>query len=283
MSTMAYTVYGQQLFSTTDSTALIDMSYKFLPSYNGADLNIKEVSLYKSFDFGKHEIGFGGIYNHSSINIEELDKPAVYDVYEQLHYIQFSAVYKYALDSDWELNAELAPAIASTLNADITHDSFVLSGYFGFKKSLGSEDTSSYMRFGIGYGVLLGKPQWYPVLTYFKSVNSQLSFELGFPKTAAYYKINTQNSIDFSISPQSLYAYNRIDVNGGEYSDSYMEFQALKLGLGYTFNFDDDWSAYFNLGYLTKSSFKVEGASENLHNFGKDDGLFLGLNIQFGG
>lgn len=281
-SLASFVSYGQKMFYTTDVKDLVALEYEIYPGISDIQFNNKSVNIDFTSLLEHSAIGFGVNYTNRSLDFEDYETNHNFNEFEELHNIEVFANYKKALLNNWNLNLTFAPYLSSSLNEKITSEDFVLSYSVNFIKNWDKEGLKSHLKLGAGYGSLFGKPNFYPLISYSNNVNEKLRYEIGFPLSGAFYKINTQSTIDFTAQPESIYANNASGLNLYNDSvlyDSKLEFKALKVSLGYKLQFDSNWSSYFNVGYLTASELSLENNDHTIYDFDSSGSLSLNIGI----
>jgi hypothetical protein len=281
-SLASFVSYGQKMFSTTDVKDLVALEYEIYPGISDVQFNNKAVNIDFTSLLNQSAIGFGVNYTNRSLDFDDYETYYNFSGFEELHHLEVFATYKKALINNWNLDLTFAPYLSSTLNDNITSEDFILSYSVDFIKSWDKEGLKSHIKLGAGYGSLFGKPSFYPLISYSSNVNEKLRYEIGFPLSGAFYKINTQSSIDFTAQPESIYAHNTsaLDLYSDNLLyDSKLEFKALKVSLGYKFQFDSNWSSYFNVGYLTASELSLEHNDHTIYDFDSNGSLSLNIGI----
>ncbi|EPR73528.1 hypothetical protein ADIWIN_1558 [Winogradskyella psychrotolerans RS-3] len=276
--------YGQKMFTTTDAGDVMALEYSSYFNLNEVQLDTKSVTIDFTSVLDKPTIGFGMSYTNNSLDFDAYDRYHDYSAFEELHSIELFARYKKALRNNWDVNFTIAPYLSSTFNEEISSDDFILSYAANFTKTWDKDGLKSSLKIGAGYGSLFGKPNFYPLISYSKNVNEKLRYEIGIPVTGVFYKLNEQSSFDFKAQPESIYANNTSGfslANEAVIYNSELEFKALKLGLGYQFRFDDNWSTNFNMGYLLGSELTVSESDNTIYDFDSKESLSLNIGISF--
>ncbi|WP_179352185.1 outer membrane beta-barrel protein [Winogradskyella vidalii] len=269
---------------STETEDLVALDYEMYTSLNQIQFENKTVAVDLTSLLEPSNLGFGVTYTNHSIDFEDYEMYHNFQALETLHSVEVFAKYQKALANNWNMGITLAPYLSSTFNDAVSNEDFVFSYAANFIKSWDNDGHKSYLKLGLGYGAVFGKPSFYPLLSYTKHVDEKLRYEIGFPRSGAFYKINTQSSVDFTLAPTSVYANNSSDFsleNGMVYSNSKLEFKALKAALGYTFQFDDYWSSYFSVGYLTASELTLTNNDNKIYDFDSNESLSLNLGISF--
>ncbi|MBU2929411.1 DUF6268 family outer membrane beta-barrel protein [Winogradskyella psychrotolerans] len=276
--------YGQKMFTTTDSGDLLALDYGNYLNLNDIQLEHKSVAMDFTSLLNSSTFGFGVDYTNHSLDFEDYDRFHDYSAFNELHSVELYARYKTNLVNNWDLNLTVAPYVSSTFNEAISTDDFVLNYAVNFLKTWDNDGLKSTLKLGAGYGSLFGAPNFYPLVSYSQNVSEKLRYEIGLPVTGVFYKLNAQSSLDFKAEPESIYANNvsgfRTETDGVVYN-SKLEFKAVKLGLGYKFHFDDNWSTYFNMGYTMASELSLIDNDNTIYDFDSNESVALNIGISF--
>ncbi|WP_178984080.1 DUF6268 family outer membrane beta-barrel protein [Winogradskyella helgolandensis] len=276
--------YGQKMFTTTDAGDVMALEYGNYLNLNDIQLENKSVAIDFTSLLDNPTFGFGIDYTNHSIDFEDYDRFHDYSAFEELHSVEIYARYKKALVNNWDLNFTVAPYLSSTFNEAISSDDFVLSYSVNFLKTWDKDGLKSTLKLGAGYGSLFGEPNFYPLVSYSKNVSKKLRYEIGIPVTGVFYKLNAQSSLDFKAEPESIYSNNAsgFGIESDEIVyNSKLEFKAVKLGLGYKFRFDENWSTYFNMGYIMASELSLTDNNNKIYDFDSKESVALNIGISF--
>ncbi|WP_179334536.1 hypothetical protein [Winogradskyella costae] len=276
--------YGQKMFTTTDAGDVMVLEYNSYSDLNAVQLDAKSMIIDFTTVLDKPTVGFGMSYTNHSLDFDEYDWSHDYSAFEELHTVELFARYNKALRNNWNVNITVAPYLSSTFNESVSTDDFILSYATSFTKTWDNDGLKSTLKLGAGYGSLFGKPNFYPLISYSNNVNEKLRYEIGIPLTGVFFKLNEQSSFDLRAEPESIYANNASSfslVNNTVVYNSELEFKALKLGVGYQFRFDDNWSTHFNMGYLLASELTLSENDHTIYDFDSKESLSLNIGISF--
>ncbi len=276
--------YGQKMFTTTEGGDLVTLEYSNYLDLNNVQFDNKSIAIDFSSLLKESNLGLGMTYTNNSIDFVSYDRTHNYSMFETIHNVEIFARYKKAIVNNWTMDLVLVPYLSSTLNDKISNDDFILSYSANFTKTWYKDGLKSALKLGVGYGALFGKPDFYPLISYASNVNEKLRYEIGIPITGVFYELNEQNGFDFTVEPESIYAYNGSDYrieNGQIIHNSELEFKAIKFELGYNFKFDNNWSTNFNVGYLVDSELTISENDNNIYDFDSGESLSLNIGISF--
>lgn len=287
VNAMVNAVAAQDLETEKETKTSLNLFYDLYPTLNSVDLDTKGLVFNTTFIVPKGELGIGAAYTYTMLNSDTYTWSPELMAYGDFHQIQLLMNYNYNINEQWSLGMEFSPLIASTLATSLRSNAIVLESKFEVKRLLGQQTKPSYVTVGLVYGTQLGAPRIYPTLSYFNTVNEKLSYKLGFPETALYYRLNNQSKFDFTLAPQSIYTLHNqplYDNNlATEVTDSYLEFTALQSSLRYHFNFNNNWSSFFKVGYTTSTAMKIKAldTDNTMYNFKADNGFMVGFGLNF--
>ena len=187
--------------------------------------------------------------------------------FNEVHNIYLSVMYMKPLKNDWLLNALIAPTISSTLHEPISSEDFIYNSFVSFTKKWEKNNLYTNLTFGLAFGTIFGEPRLFPLISYNKQFSEKLKINIGLPSTGVFYDFNHKNSIDFTASPEGFFANNSSSVminNQSDIRDTKLQFNSLKLSLGYHLKFDENWITHFNFGYIPFSELEVLDKENNL-------------------
>ncbi len=281
---ISVTAYGQNMFTTTGDADFIALDYANYIDVNDIQIEDKAIAI----DFGSllkaSRFGFGIKYTEQSIDFMDYDHYHDFSAFNDVHTIELYLKYHQSINEQWDMDVTLAPNLSSTFEEAIGSEDFIFSYALNFTRVWDNEGLRSYLKLGAGYGALFGEPNFYPLVSYSSEITEKFRVEIGLPVTGLYYKINDQSRIDFTAQPKSIYANNSSGFgfsNDQLYEDSKLELKALKLAAGYHFQFDSNWAANFNVGYLTASEFSIQDSDTTIIDFEANNSIALSIGISF--
>jgi len=287
VNAMVNTLAGQGLETESKSKYSFNFFYDLYPGLNSVDIDAKGLAFNTTFVLPKGELGLGADYTYTMLSSNEYSWSPELMAYENFHQIHLLMNYDHTINDKWAFGIEFSPLITSTFASSLHSDAIVLASQVEVRRLLGEKTKPSYVSLGLAYGTELGTPRIYPTLSYFNTVNEKLSYKLGFPETALYYSLNTQNKFDFTITPQSLYTVHNesLYTNSSEAlgSNSYLEYTSLQLSLRYLFDFKNNWTSFFKVGYSTSTTMKIKdiNTDNTVYDFEADDGFMVGFGLNF--
>ncbi|MEF3079575.1 DUF6268 family outer membrane beta-barrel protein [Winogradskyella poriferorum] len=287
VNAMVNAVAGQDLGTEKETKTSLNLFYDLYPTLNSVDLDTKGFVFNTIFTVPKGELGIGAAYTYNMLNSDTYTWSPELMAFGDFHQIQLLMNYNYTINNKWSLGVEFSPLITSTLETSLQSNAIVLESQVELKRILDQKAKPSYLSVGLAYGTELGAPKIYPTLSYFNTVNEKLSYKLGFPETAIYYRLNNQSKFDFTVAPQSVYTLHNqplYDNNlAADVTDSYLEFTALQSSLRYHFDFNNNWSSFFKIGYTTSSTMKIKAldTDNTIYDFKADNGFMVGFGLNF--
>lgn len=198
----------------------------------------------------------------SLFNSNELDRFESYD---------FNLGYTFKMKNDWRFGSRLGIKVASnfTTGEFITDDIIYTGGVF-FIKTINKEDFYEPARLilGLHYTTTSGMPIPFPVVNYYKRWNSNWSFAVGAPKSNLKYHITEKSK---------LQAFATLDGFFGNIQDNFkiepnntasdvaenISMTILLAGLGYEYNFTNNFSFYIYGGHTLINDIRLRDANRD--------------------
>jgi hypothetical protein len=221
-----------------------------------------------------------GLKNTSVFNVRKLkvENTASVDSYQFTYPVNFNldaeelgGIYNfsekvdlgYPLSEKWELHADFGVALVSTLGSKITEQDFVYTGGSYLKRGLGN-GKASHITLGVGYYTFFGKPEIYPVFSYYREISGNFSVEFGFPSTVLNYNFNEKAGLKATLDFNGIYANLSNPVNADwENTAQKAELYKTSLGLDYNYELDESWSFNLGAGYLLNNEYNLLNRKNN--------------------
>jgi len=169
----------------------------------------------------------------------------------------------YQLSEKWALHANIGVALVSTFQGKITEEDLVYTGGLYIKSKLGN-GKASHIILGGGYYTFFGKPGIYPVFSYYRAINDNISVEFGFPSTVLNYDFNEKADLKATLDFNGIYANLSNPVNADwKNSAQKAELHKTSLGLDYNYVLDESWSFNLGAGYLLNNEYNLLDSENN--------------------
>ncbi|WP_423818016.1 DUF6268 family outer membrane beta-barrel protein [Salinimicrobium sp. TIG7-5_MAKvit] len=252
------TTYGQ--FQETG----VEGNYNLYPA-GSSDVGLNSIDVKGRFllNFGKlklqNETSFEN-YNFSypfetTFNTEDIENYKIFG--NRIHL-------GYSVSGNWDVHSYFKISLASNFQSGITSEDFLYTGGAYILKKGGSVANPSYFKIGAGYETYFGKPQIYPLVSYYKRLNEEFTAEIGFPKTEIFFTPNEKYSLSAKLDFTGTY------LNLGEPLQPNLQYTAEKTGLSstvlsinYNYVLDDAWSFNIGGGYLLNSKYRLLDKNNN--------------------
>jgi len=207
------------------------------------------------------------------------------DDFENIHAIRLNFIYRKPLKNNWSINALVSPMLSSTFTGDISADDFFYNTILSTSKIWVKNDLKSNLTLGVGFGTLFGNPRLFPMVSYNKQLSLNTRYSIGLPVTGVFYNINEKNAINFTLSPEGVFANNSsriLNTQNEEIQNSRLQFNGLKLTLGYQLKFDENWITHFKFGYMPISGMEILDLEDNtVYDIDTNESIFLNIAVSF--
>ena len=280
-----FKINAQERALSADGIELAGFEYILTPSLG--DIQLEKTSF--RLGFGKRmkssALMFGLTYDKYNLTFSGTNLSVGLDDFEDLHSLRLNLMFRKPMKNNWTLGASISPAISSTLLEPLSNKDFVFNSFVNLNKAWVKNELKSRLSFGLGFGTLFGSPRLFPIISYYKELSEKSSFNVGLPSTGYYHKINSRNSIEFTINPQGFFSNNSssiIDSENGKINNSKIQFIGLNMGLGYNLKFEDNWVTRFKLGYSPLNSMEITNEEgKSIRDLETDQSIFLQVSISF--
>lgn len=190
---------------------------------------------------------------------------------------------RYKLSDKWELQTFLSPSIASTLKKGLTSEDFLLAGGAYIKKQGGSSQNPSSFKLGAAYETFFGKPEIYPIVSYYKEFTEEFSAEIGFPSSTLEFTPTSKSGLSANLiftgenmnlsKPLNLVFQDQVNK---------VEFSTTSLGVNYRYELDDSWSFNIGGGYLLNNEYNLLNEKDHeVYSFKMNSRPFFNTGIKF--
>lgn len=259
--------------------------YSLLPSIGNTQLEKTAVSVGLGKKFGKSLLTFGINYTKYDIYFKDILLGNTLSDFENIHTMRINFFYSRPLKNNWFVNALVSPMLSSTLTEDISTDDFFYNTFLSASKLWIKNDLRTNLTLGVGFGTLFGRPRVFPIVSYSKQLSLNTRYSIGLPFSGLFHDINEKNTINFTLSPEGLFANNAssiLNTENEEINNSRLQFNGLKLTLGYQLKFDENWITHFKLGYMPISNMEVIDLEDNtLYDINTNETIFLNIAVSF--
>lgn len=237
---------------------------------------------YMAFPAGSDNIGFSktGLENTSVFKLGKftVENTSLIRAYQFTYPISFDldtdelrsinnfsekADFGYKITDFWEVHANIGVELVSTLKSKITEEDFLFTGGSYFKKILGSE-TTSHIILGAGYYTFFGKPQLFPLISYYREWSENFSMELGFPITSVNYHLTEKSNLKTTLDFTGMYVNLSDPVSIDRHNSAQKaELYYTSLKVEYDYVLDNSWSFNLGIGYLLNNEYNLLNRDNN--------------------
>ncbi|MDY8136140.1 DUF6268 family outer membrane beta-barrel protein [Aquimarina sp. 2201CG5-10] len=234
---------------------------------------------------GKGMIGFGVNYTHSNFTFNNATTNFDTSSYETFHTIRGNLFYRRALGNSWSGNLVVSPVLSSNFESGISSEDFFINAIASVSKRWRKDESLATLTMGLGYGTMLGKPRFIPVISYRKKINDQWSYGLGAPKTNVQYQLNPKNEFVAFAGFNGLFANNSSSVtfsNTESLTDTKIQYNSLNLGLEHHFKIQPNWTTLIRLGYSPWNQLRIlDNDFNEVYEFETNGSLFISMGLRF--
>ena len=184
------------------------LGYELIPSIGDVQINKTTLSFNLPKKIKNNVLVFGLGYTNFNSVFKSVSENRQFDNFSNLHNIRLNVVFMKPLSNSWSLRSVFVPSLSTNFSGKLTSEDIVFNSFTTFNKQWRKDYKLTSLSFGIAFGTQFGAPQLFPVLSYSKVVNKNLSYTLGLPFTGLFYTLNNQNAIGLKISPQGFFANN---------------------------------------------------------------------------
>ncbi|NAS32625.1 hypothetical protein GTQ40_16715 [Flavobacteriaceae bacterium R38] len=220
-------------------------------------------------------------YSNAKINFDRIESFSTTDL-EEFHTLEYTLGYTFLLNEKWRFTAQIAPRLTSNLTDNISADDFIINGGIILIRTLSGEKRSR-LSLGLTYSQTIGIPAPIPFVTYWREINKNLTYTLGFPITKVKYFFDQKKS--------SLETFVRIDgyfanlsndiVIDGNTAESISLSQVI-VGLGFDKYYGKHANIFAKAGYTLRNSLRLnEGLSDEVFDFDLSNAFFLRAGFKF--
>jgi len=233
-------------------------------------LNDKGSFLVNGIRYSNAKINFNRSFSFSTVELEEF------------HTIEYTIGYTFLLNEKWRFTAQLAPRLTSNFTDNVTLDDVIINGGIILIRTLNNKKRSR-LSVGLTYNQTIGIPAPIPFITYWREVNKNFTYTLGFPITKAKYFINDKKT--------SFEAFTRLDgyfanlsndiLVDGRTAESISLSQVI-TGLGFDKYYGKHSNLFVKVGYTLRNSLRLnEGLSDDIFDFDLSNGFYFRGGFKF--
>jgi len=205
----------------------------------------------------------------------------VTDAFEEVHFLTGGVFYRYDFQKRWNLGITFSPVISSTLDTGLSGADFQYGGNAFIQKSWVTNDKVTALKLGVGYGSVLGRPNFYPILSFMTTFN-EMSFELGFPESSITYDITTRHNLRLDAKYMGSYANisNGLPIGQEVYENSKLEYDAIAVSIEHKYRLQPNFTSVLRIGYLLDNNLQLLSESEQqLNEFSTTESIYFSMGL----
>ncbi len=232
-------------------------NYKLLPNKNDK-LGLEAIDLEGSF-----MIKFGQVRLQNKFVLENYQVTYPFGMKFNTEAVQNFKVAEeridigFAVSKKWQVHGYFITALVSNFEGSITSEDFLFTGgaYFLSKNET---NASSVFKIGAGYETYFGKPDIYPLFSYYKKVGKKMAAEVGFPKTELTFTPSEQHALSTRLDFQGkFFNISKPIITDQDEVAQKARISTTSLSLMYKHILDDNWSFNIGAGYFLDSQFSL--------------------------
>lgn len=261
---------GNKMFCQTHT---VDgaMQYRLAPY--GKDIDFYDLNLDVNYtlEHSKFKITNGIAYSVLNIDYNS-NTPFVTESLNRFCNFSYGIQADYYITDSWGLGALLKAGLYSNFIDAISKDDVLVTGDVYAKKSW----QDAYVTFGVSYNVVFGQPEWTPVFKFYKALNDQVEFYVGFPESQVRYKFNQKHALFVNLQQEGGY------YNVSDYYNNSVALSGLNTHFTYQYGLDYNWAINLKAGYMFNTKYQLLDASNAaVYNFNIADQPFISAGLTF--
>lgn len=184
----------------------------------------------------KQKITLFSSYYHSDVSITP--KSIINYSLNNIYNLSLGIIKEFDLENGSSFKMTINPQFATNDFKSSSFNNTLLNSNLLFKKKI---KDNTYIDLGIEYGNLFGSSRFYPIFSFNKSINKEISFSVGFPNSDIKYHINQKHRIQLNSSYSTYFSkinnsfssdMNQYDKGKGE-----LFLSSIRLSLQYNYIF----------------------------------------------
>lgn len=248
------------------------LDYRNLTIKTNFPIQLKKGFLVNSLDYSNSSLTFHSpSYDFDHTELDNLQK------------IKYSLAYSQISKKGWRITGRLSALLASNLQGVLSKNDFFWNGLLVATRKRGTPEKGNSLTLGIAY-VTLGKPQLLPVIRYKQTINTNLSYMLGFPKTFITYKHKPKSWWSIGVEVQGSYTNlsgkNVPVINNTDAQR--VTFRSYFGKIEHTYKFSEVWRLNTNIGYSFYNSLTLADKNDNdIYNFDLKDRPIASVQLSY--
>lgn len=272
-----------QAFSNQESIDIGGFEYGIIPDFGNIQITQYRTNINLGTQLGKSLLGFGGQYNFREFVFSEPNTASSLNDFKTMHEIRFNLFYMRPLSESWNLMIMASPSLSSNFKGEISGNDFIFNSMANASKSWGENDKKSQLTFGVVFGTLLGRPQVFPLINYYKQFNSNSSITLGFPITSYQYTWNKKSTFSIYARPEGFFGNNTEEFWTGTQliDETKIQLTSIRTGFNYRHKINSLFVATVDLGFIPTGSMEIiDGNNDTVYEFETDESFTINFGLR---
>ncbi|WP_282079322.1 DUF6268 family outer membrane beta-barrel protein [Aquimarina algiphila] len=276
---------GNVLWAQNPDMEVAGFEYTVIPGLGEVGIEKYTANLNFGKKFNKSVLGFGASYDSYNFMFNNAAIDFDTQSYETIHTIKTRLFYRYSINNSWFATVLFSPSLSSNLEGSLSSEDLIMSSAATVSKSWDNETKSSVLTFGISFGTAFGKPQFIPVISYQKMINTQWSYNLGIPRTKLNYSFDLRHKVSISASFKGLFGNISSTMNFkdlGNLTDTKLQYNALDTSVEYNYRIQPNWTTVIRIGYSPWNQLKIlDKENKEIYDFEIDNTVFISMGLKF--
>lgn len=230
-----------------------------------------------------YEIGAFLSYGKTMYSFFDTPVGIATESFEEVHLLSAGFFYETRLNDSWGAETFFLPTISSNFAESLTSEDIQYRGAFALNKKWDVYNNEMGLRFGIGYGPLFGKPDFYPILSLEGTFGHYLKYRVGFPETLVDYSPTGRHRLRAMAIFKGSYTNlsDALQLNEiGSFSNNKLAYETLDFGVQHHYRLQRRLSSVVKVGYLAKNSLKIMDVDNSqLYAFNTGNSWYISMGL----
>lgn len=230
-----------------------------------------------------YSLSLGGDYQATNIEYVDADVPFTTEMIEHFNMFSGSLKFAHALADNWSVILTGEGQISSNFENDMGSDDVFYNGSLIFRNT--DVENNTVWKIGAIYDHQYGLDTPIPWVTYSKQVTEKFGYQIGFPEMYAKYNLGLSHQFRaFAKLDGFMGSFNdEMEVKVSDFEETGILRQtSVVSGLGYSFNFLDNFSLHIDAGFSLYNNMTVEDYNGNeIYDFDYNNGFYGTIGIKY--
>ncbi|MDW5288237.1 DUF6268 family outer membrane beta-barrel protein [Formosa sp. PL04] len=230
----------------------------------------------------KEKLTVGGKFQNTNFIYVDSDVPFETDEIEDFNTFSFKLAYQRRLSDTWSINVMGESQVSSNFGQnDISSEDLFFNARATFEKY--DETNNAIWTLGAAYDIQYGLYYPIPVFAYTKRLDDAWAYKIGFPDARVKWSLSDHHNFEGFATLTGFTG----NINDGVeiYKEDYygtLRQTSYLLGLGYNYNFLQNFEASVNGGYSMYNSLKIQDYSNNtVYDFDASNSFYLNVGVKY--